>query len=568
MLKYCLSKLSGQPICRAVSTRHGFFRCGRVVMPCVKSQQQKGFTLLELLVVIGLLGIVAFASTSLLEDNGYIEDKELIAKQTYNENSLPLIRKAIIGDSSRTLNGEAELSGFVADMGRLPNCLRELLVPLDCNDDIGAANSLVLWGQDAETQIWSGWNGPYLQGLPAAGGLKFRDGWGNVGKAFDPLIATPANYDSRNYGWLFGTGAADGTACEDAVVAQANPNNLILQSCGQDKQVGGQDDYPQTVAGFTPNLIDESDYRVILGDEWNQLKVELQDEQITKETLRLRINYPVGGLLLDWTDPELNTLMGRNSSPFLSLPFPAFDIDSTNLILPAIANQLLIAPLGTTISGTVLSVNVDGDLVLTDGSILKLSGCPCVVNVPAGTVLASGNTFQINAPGGNISVPRTAIFAIQANVSGLVKYTISVPPASTVDSLTQITLPNGASLTLSQGVIGTPPQIILSNPTVTVSEPFVLTGNVVTTNVSGDQFNVPVDTTAVGNNLTIPLGTSVPMGHRTITIVCEDDGLLFDGNCSNNANPGGYQPIASPYSLTIAPRKVLKKPVLLPWNIQ
>jgi hypothetical protein len=60
----------------------------------------------------------------------------------------------------------------------------------------------------------------------------------------------------------------------------------------------------------------------------------------------------------------------------------------------------------------------------------------------------------------------------------------------------------------------------------------------------------------------------VPIGHRTITVVCELDGLLFDGNCNNNANPGGYQPIANPYSLTIVPRKVVKKPVLLPWNIQ
>jgi len=568
MLKFSLSKLSGQPMHHAVFSRHGFLRCGVVNKPWVKCQQQKGFTILELLVVIGLLGIVAVASTSLLEDNGYIEDKELKAKQTYNENSLPLVRKAIIGDSNRTLNGEAELSGFVADMGRLPNCLRELLEPLDCNDDIGNANNLVLWGQDAETHIWSGWNGPYLQGLPAAGGLKFRDGWGNLGKTFNPLIATPANYDTRNYGWLFGTGAADGTACEDAVVTQPNPNNLTLQSCGQDEQVGGEDDYPQNVAGFTPNLIDESDYRVILGEEWNQLKVELQDEPITKNTLRVRINYPVDGLLLDWADPGLDTSADRNGSPFLSQPFPAFDINDNHLVLPATANQLLIAPSGTTIDGANITINVDGDLVLTDGSILKLSGCPCVVSVPADTVLASGNTFQINAPGGDISVPRSKIFSIQANASGLVKYMISVPPTSTVDSLTQITLQNGASLSLSQVVLGTPPQIILNSSNVTVSESFVLVGNVVTTNVSGDQFNVPTGTTVLGNTLTIPLGTSVPIGHRTITVVCEVDGLLFDGKCSNNANPGGYQPIASPYSLTIVPRKVLKKPVLLPWNIQ
>lgn len=44
-----------------------------------------------------------------------------------------MIREAILGDPRKTVNGQAVMSGFVADMGRLPTCLRELLEPFNCN---------------------------------------------------------------------------------------------------------------------------------------------------------------------------------------------------------------------------------------------------------------------------------------------------------------------------------------------------------------------------------------------------------------------------------------------------
>ena len=84
------------------------------------SRLQRGFTLLELLVVIGLLGVVGIAATTLI-----IDDKE-IQFQDATEKRWNQIRYAIIGDTSRTLNNEPMVSGYVADMGRLPANLQEL----------------------------------------------------------------------------------------------------------------------------------------------------------------------------------------------------------------------------------------------------------------------------------------------------------------------------------------------------------------------------------------------------------------------------------------------------------
>jgi prepilin-type N-terminal cleavage/methylation domain-containing protein len=200
-------------------------------------QRQQGFTLLELLVVIGLLGLVAISITSLvIEDQGV--QRQEVTKKRWDE-----IRKAIVGDTSRTLNGEPMLSGYVADMGRLPANLDELLAQDYDNDNDSATPSIInqpAWvtvqlnsvTPDVTGELSGGWRGPYLY---TGGSQFFRDGWGNV----DPDNINPNNEDTKNYGW-------------NVTPTGVSPNiiDIAVQSLGFDNAIGGDnydEDYP-TVA--------------------------------------------------------------------------------------------------------------------------------------------------------------------------------------------------------------------------------------------------------------------------------------------------------------------------------
>ena len=192
--------------------------------------RQAGLTLLELLLVVTILSAVAYMSLAVVDNGG---------NQTRFEdtrNRLALIRTAIIGDSSRSLNGQPEISGFVADMGRLPLNLNELVSePVDCDPDT-AGNQPCSWGIDAATGLWRGWNGPYL---PASAGTGvFRDGWGN-------------DDGGNNFGWLF----------DDA----GSPGALIVQSYGLDGAAGGSDVYEVDYPTVGP-LVAESDWRILVTD--------------------------------------------------------------------------------------------------------------------------------------------------------------------------------------------------------------------------------------------------------------------------------------------------------------
>ncbi|MBD9362789.1 type II secretion system protein [Methylomonas fluvii] len=166
---------------------------------------QLGFTLLEMLLVIFLMALVA--STGLLLTEG-VEDQ---AKYDETKRRMELIRKAIVGDPTRTVNGAPELSGFVADMGRLPLCLAELLrlgdevlpatVPKTFKSPCDDTEIVSEWNLDQNTGVGIGWRGPYLQVIPeSGGGLRFRDGYGNEG--------ANAAADALNSGWHYSVTAA------------------------------------------------------------------------------------------------------------------------------------------------------------------------------------------------------------------------------------------------------------------------------------------------------------------------------------------------------------------------
>jgi len=197
-----------------------------------------GFTLLEMVLVLFLMALVTSAGLMLTEG---VEDQ---AKSDETKRRMEMIRKAIVGDPTRTVNGSPEISGFVADMGRLPGCIRELLERMDCEN---IPNDLPVWQNDENTGIWAGWRGPYIAVLPDRDGVRrFRDGYGNVDIDEDE--------DAQNYGWVWRLYQNDGSQTGD--VSQAV--SIRMQSYG----FNGTDKYPNGDMDEINKLIDENDWKI------------------------------------------------------------------------------------------------------------------------------------------------------------------------------------------------------------------------------------------------------------------------------------------------------------------
>lgn len=165
----------------------------------IKHTLQSGFTLLEMVLVLFLIGLMASATLMLTEN---IEDQ---AKYDETKRRMEMMRKAIVGDPTRTVNGSPEISGFVVDMGRLPFCVAELLElatemspatdPKTYDSPCVGAPTITIWNSDVSTGLGFGWRGPYIQVLPERNGdLRFRDGYGNS----DSSTALDAQYS----GWI------------------------------------------------------------------------------------------------------------------------------------------------------------------------------------------------------------------------------------------------------------------------------------------------------------------------------------------------------------------------------
>jgi prepilin-type N-terminal cleavage/methylation domain-containing protein len=215
-----------------------------------------GFSLLEMLLVLFLIGLMASAGLMLTEG---VEDQ---AKYDETKRRMELMRKAIVGDPTRTVNGGPEISGFVADTGRLPGCVAELLQlgtektpatdPRTFESPCDNTATLTEWHIDADTGIASGWRGPYIQILPEwNGALRFRDGYGNSDAS-----------DAQNSGWIWQLYQADETLTSDADAAAI----IRVQSFGLD----GTQRYPagvitDAVPANRPNpLIGKNDWQVQL----------------------------------------------------------------------------------------------------------------------------------------------------------------------------------------------------------------------------------------------------------------------------------------------------------------
>lgn len=143
-------------------------------LPRVPRGSTSGFSLLELLLVLFIMGLMT--TTAMLMTGG-VEDQ---SKYDETKRRMELIKRAIVGDPTRTVNGGPEISGFVADMGRLPVNLGELMEQDTLSAWDVATSDVPVSGVDTiPVDLHGGWRGPYLEVMPDDdGGRVFRDGYG------------------------------------------------------------------------------------------------------------------------------------------------------------------------------------------------------------------------------------------------------------------------------------------------------------------------------------------------------------------------------------------------------
>lgn len=164
------------------------------------------FTLLELVVVLAILSVVtalAFRSIDQVQDQTRYEANNRIMRD---------IERAVVGSlDDRAIDGSPTISGFVADMGRLPKTrlvdgeltleelwLRERLPATLPKYDVRRSEaSNTVPGSDADNDVYiaSGWRGPYFT-LPIEA-TNILDGWGNLVRAL-PTVS-PASPLAQGY---------------------------------------------------------------------------------------------------------------------------------------------------------------------------------------------------------------------------------------------------------------------------------------------------------------------------------------------------------------------------------
>jgi prepilin-type N-terminal cleavage/methylation domain-containing protein len=137
-----------------------------------KRRSDHGFTLVELLVIISVLGVIlAFFVPTI------VSRITTNARRTATIQEMRVLRDAVAGDPDVRMAGEMVVTGFKNDVGRLPRDLVELATRNPFEGFYGAVNyigkeTLPAW----DPYIKRGWNGPYVR---EDGNMGFRyDAWG------------------------------------------------------------------------------------------------------------------------------------------------------------------------------------------------------------------------------------------------------------------------------------------------------------------------------------------------------------------------------------------------------
>ena len=153
-------------------------------MSIVIKRQQTGFTLIELMVSLIIMAAIA---TVLVQSSAGLQDQSRYDQTVDRVNQ---IKQAAL--NTQTVNGVPIVSGFVADIGRLPNSISELLSYIPCSDHVSTTQAACTANTATWTNLWQkdttsvsglgyGWNGPYIQTTQSpSSDYAFTDGWGNT----------------------------------------------------------------------------------------------------------------------------------------------------------------------------------------------------------------------------------------------------------------------------------------------------------------------------------------------------------------------------------------------------
>lgn len=283
------------------------------------NKNHAGFSLIELLVVITLMGLLAATAAAFVNTLSEQERNDIpydLTKLRQNQ-----IRHAIIGDTTRTLNDEPMLSGYVADMGRLPANINELItlgtqppyteIPL--YDAISGYTPIT----GVPEVLAAGWRGPYLMSAPEGAFRTFRDGWATQSNPVSP----------SNFGWLVRL-IPETPACTTV------PNScteIAIQSLGADGLPGGADfnaDYPDPAASV---LVSANEWQLVTPNI--QFNITFNKPPLANQTaLELRIYY-----FKDDADnttlPEDLIVVERSDIPFDLPTTPPIMLVSTSITL-------------------------------------------------------------------------------------------------------------------------------------------------------------------------------------------------------------------------------------------
>lgn len=283
-----------------------------------QSSLQFGFTLLEMVLVLFLVGLMASA-TLMLTDN--VEDQ---AKYDVTKQRMEMMRKAIVGDPTRTVNGGPEISGFAADMGRLPGCIKELLEQVEC----ATTTPLDSWVIDPTTGIGFGWRGPYVQVSPERSGyLRFRDGYGN--SDVDDYV------DALYSGWIWRLFNEDDVAVPVPPASPTAPEIIRVQSKGFDNTT------PYPAGDINDVVVDNRPHFLVTASDW---KIQLSDP--------ISINF-INQSTNNLPTPVSEKLVFRIYQSDLTAFIDTFDgtnnyLEMTSESIPASSQQPIQFPLSST----------------------------------------------------------------------------------------------------------------------------------------------------------------------------------------------------------------------------
>ena len=184
-------------------------------------RNQKGFTLIEVLMVVLLITILAVVSIAVLPDT--------INESRFNQTVAKLneIRNSMIGNPDIREGTTRTSFGYLGDVGSLPPgpTIVEAVAALLARGAIPAfaVNSSVRFG--------FGWNGPYLTGVNTSTNFT-KDAWGNL-IVYSPAASPPTLISRGADGAVGGTGFdQDITVTLPTELTTATVSGFICQGGG------------------------------------------------------------------------------------------------------------------------------------------------------------------------------------------------------------------------------------------------------------------------------------------------------------------------------------------------